>query len=266
MERPVGFVVGVCGACKAHTRSSFAPTSRTICARRARCVTPRVRWRAQLPSTNRAPDNDESVPPATPPKSVRPRAGILAALAVAVSSFFSGAQQTLAASATSETVDGGSVASKELRYDGRTALEGPEKALSLVITGGAFAALSLWAYRRNREDDELEQIRIREEVERLEKLKEEFMNVDEDEDSLDNEDLLAELSKRIEGQDGEEGEDEKEDKDETGDDKDVTASASNSTEGGESGSESLDMLRRMWDATDDDTKKPPEGSTGPKAA
>lgn len=263
MERQrVGFVIGACRSCKQESDCTFTRKSRTLCTRRTRYVTPLVRWRAEIP-------NDSSKSTGN-----RASAGIFAALTLAFGAFFTGAPRTLAASAATD-VDGRPVASKDLRYDGRTELDGGEKALSLVITGGAFAALSLWAYRRNREDDELEQIRIREEVERLEKLKEEFMNVDEDEDSLDDEDLLAELSKRIEGQDGEEGDEGGEkDRDDAGqakeDKSDVTsASASNSTEGGETGggSESLDMLRRMWDATDDDsTKKPPEGSTGPKAA
>ena len=71
--------------------------------------------------------------------------------------------------------------------------------LSVVMTGGAFAGLSFWVYRQNRHDDELEKIRILEEVERLDKLEGEFVNVDQDNNGSNNVRLLAESSNRVEG-------------------------------------------------------------------
>lgn len=90
---------------------------------------------------------------------------------------------------------------KELRYDGRQQLDSRERALSLALTGGTFAALGVWAWKQNRRDDQLEEVRIKEEVERLEKLRQEFLGVEEDEDSLDDEDFMASLRERL----GEEG-------------------------------------------------------------
>lgn len=167
----------------------------------------------------------------------------------------------------------------ELRYDGRQELDGTEKAMSLVLTGGTFAALSVWAWKRNREDDELEQVRIREEVERLEKLKAEFMDVEEDDDSIDDEDLLAELNKRL-SKDAEEAKDD-DDTDNDDTDNSTGTDVNSETSSGNTpptasvdpganerppspspsddtraspSSESVDILRRMWDATDDDSK------------
>lgn len=151
---------------------------------------------------------------------------------------------------------------KELRYDGRQELEGGEKAMSLTLTAGTFAALSVWAWKQNRRDDELENIRIKEEVERLEKIKAEFIDVEEDEGGLDDEDLLASLKQRI--SDGEE--DDEEASEDAEDDagtvalEDGAEQVSNVSEEEESDSadstdaNSLDMLQRMWDATDDSNK------------
>lgn len=127
--------------------------------------------------------------------------------------------------------------------------------MSLTMTAGAFAALGVWAWKQNRRDDELENVRIKEEVERLEKLKAEFLNVDEDEDSMDDEDLLASLRERIaEDRDGdEEGENEDEKDDE---DKGDTVVAEKETDAEEGAApDSVDMLKRMWEATDEDPKK-----------
>lgn len=145
--------------------------------------------------------------------------------------------------------------SKELRYDGRQELDSREKAMSLTLTAGTFAALGVWAWKQNRRDDELENIRIKEEVERLEKLRAEFMDVEEDDESLDDEDLLASLKQRLS-----EGDDADGDHANSEDDKEVNGNDESKTEEGEStsdatSSDSVDMLRRMWEATDDDAKK-----------
>jgi hypothetical protein len=157
---------------------------------------------------------------------------------------------------------------KHLRYDGRQELAGPEKAVSLGLTGGAFVALAVWAYRKNRVDDELETVRIKEEVERLEKLKAEFEDVEEDDDALDDEEFMAELNKRI-AQDaaaekGDENEDDK-DKDDDGTDADVqnpdaeTKASGTATidrpgtgpvsdSGAPQSGADIEKLRRMWEA------------------
>lgn len=124
------------------------------------------------------------------------------------------------------------VHAKELRYDGRQELDSKEKAMSLTLTGGTFAALAVWAWKQNRRDDELEEIRIKTEVERLEKLKAEFMDVEEDDDTIDDEDLLASLRERI-------GEDER---------------SEAGQEDAKEDESDVDMLKRMWDATDDEEK------------
>lgn len=134
---------------------------------------------------------------------------------------------------------------KSLRYDGRQELDKGEKAMSLTLTAGTFAALAVWAYKENRKDDELENIRIREEVERLEKLKAEFVDVEEEEEGgLDDEDLFASLKQRIgeeEGSAGEQGEE--------GEDKGSVAVEGDANS--DVAPDSVDMLKRMWEATDE---------------
>lgn len=146
---------------------------------------------------------------------------------------------------------------KELRYDGRHELDGGEKAMSLTLTAGTFATLGIWAWKQNRRDDELENVRIKEEVERLDKLKAEFLDVEADDESLDDEDLLASLKQRI-GDTEEEGD--KEDSsvaDEAVADEAVApdAAAPDTVDAdGEPGADSVDMLKRMWEATDEEQK------------
>jgi len=48
-----------------------------------------------------------------------------------------------------------------VRYDGKKQLAENERAVSLVITGGAFAGLFGWAYLSNRRDDQEESVRVR---------------------------------------------------------------------------------------------------------
>lgn len=91
---------------------------------------------------------------------------------------------------------------KELRYDGRPELGATEKVLSFVLTGGAFAVLSTWTYKRNRKENDEEQIRIKEEVERLEKLKTEYLEAEDYDDSIADEDIYRDLSKRLEESEG----------------------------------------------------------------
>lgn len=147
--------------------------------------------------------------------------------------------------------------SKQLRYDGRQELDSREKAMSLTLTAGTFAALGVWAWKQNRRDDELENVRIKEEVERLEKLRAEFMDVEDDDESLDDEDLLASLKQRLSEGDDADGDDTKNadnDKDANGTDEENTTTEGENTSDVAS-SDSRDMLRRMWEATDDDSKK-----------
>jgi len=217
-------------------------------------------------STTRQEDEENAVPV----QAKRARFGILTALTILTGALFGNTTINPAFAATKD-VDVKPGTTKELRYDGRTELGATEKMLSLALTGGAFAVLSAWAYKRNREDDEEEQIRIKEEVERLEKLKAEFLDVEDfDDDSIDDEDLYKELSKRLEDS----VDDLDDDSEGSGDDPDldegevVAAAASTTTPtenenktggsdiagGEEDGDESLDMLRRMWDASDEDPK------------
>lgn len=170
-----------------------------------------------------------------------------------------------------------STSSKQLRYDGRQELGSREKAMSLTLTAGTFAALGVWAWKKNRQDDELENVRIKDEVERLEKLRAEFMDVDEEGDPIDDEDLLASLKQRInEGTDAKveetsdegsaEKTDESEDPDEIGMPEDFKSSLEDPDiqfgdsvtdtmeKTAPSSHESIDILQRMWDAADLDEK------------
>lgn len=52
-------------------------------------------------------------------------------------------------------------ATEAVRYDGKKQLDERERAVSLVITGGAFAGLFGWAYLSNRKDDREESVRVR---------------------------------------------------------------------------------------------------------
>lgn len=131
--------------------------------------------------------------------------------------------------------------------------------MSLTLTAGTFAALGVWAWKQNRRDDELENVRIKEEVERLEKLKAEFMDVEEDDETLDDDDLLASLKQRI--GDTEEDDSDSGSKDAVAERPDpASGQEENNTQNDDSStdvatSDSVDMLKRMWEATDDDQKK-----------
>lgn len=184
------------------------------------------------------------------------------------------------------------VVAKELRYDGRTELDGGEKAASLALTGGAFAVLSVWAWKKNRKEDELENVRIKDEVERLEKIRAEFLDVEDGDESLDDDDLQAALNKRIsedaedadadgesvgvaegEREGGAEGEGEGESDGDGSDvsdptraeasDVDAAPDAGEGTAGEDASDADLDVLRRMWEATDDDKKGDKPGSGEP---
>lgn len=154
---------------------------------------------------------------------------------------------------------------KSLRYDGRQELDSREKAMSLTLTAGTFAALGVWAWRRNRKEDELENIRIKDEVERLEKLQAEFLDVEQDDDGMDDEDLFASLKQRISEGEEDDGktvaggsDDENND---TGESSSGTGTAtldrdsnteSDADPSGSSATNDVDILKRMWEATDDD--------------
>lgn len=143
---------------------------------------------------------------------------------------------------------------KELRYDGRQELDSREKAMSLALTAGTFAVLSVVAWKQNRVDDEVENLRIKDEVERLEKLRAEFVDVEEDEETMDDEDLLASLRERIgEDADGESEGESEEGQEGEGEGGKGTAVMEDDEDG--STTDSVDMLNRMWEATDDDSKK-----------
>ena len=129
---------------------------------------------------------------------------------------------------------------KELRYDGSQELDTREKAMSLTLTAGTFAALGVWAWRKNRKEDELEEIRIKEEVERLEKLKAEFMDVEQDEDTIDDEDLLASLRDRIADADR--------DNEEEGTDAEESSTGTSTAVKEDDSISDVDRLKRMWDA------------------
>lgn len=182
-------------------------------------------------------------------------ARVLGAVAGAIALVFTPVVSMEALAKTKTTTN----TSKELRYDGRQELDGREKAMSLTLTAGTFAALGVWAWKQNRRDDELENIRIKEEVERLEKLKAEFVDVDEDDEELDDEDLMASLKMRIGEEDGEnaEEEDDEEEDDEAGDEEGESSEGEDGEEekgwkeGDNVTSDSVDMLKRMWEATDD---------------
>lgn len=191
---------------------------------------------------------------------------VLGAVAGAIALVFSSGANFEALAKTKTATD----TSKHLRYDGRQELGGREKAMSLTLTAGTFAALGVWAWKQNRKDDELENIRIKDEVERLEKLKAEFVDVDEDDEQLDDEDLMASLKQRLgeeeggkaEGEEGEGEGGEKEEgaggEDKEGEDKEVEGKEEEGWNEGENiTSDSVDMLKRMWEATDDTRDKKP---------
>lgn len=214
-------------------------------------------------TTNR-PDQQSSPKPFLP-RLIRPArisaAAVAAAgalLGVAFSPFTPSAPLVTRAVASSRSTSS-TTTSKQLRYDGRQELDSREKAMSLTLTAGTFAVLGVWAWKKNRRDDELENVRIKDEVERLEKLRAEFMDVEDDGGSIDDEDLLASLKQRIsEGDDTSTNPDESEDPSDLIDDADTETTSrgsSSDTVNTESpNSESIDALKRMWDATDSDKK------------
>lgn len=194
-----------------------------------------------------------------------------AVAAVAISLAGVGGFPGSAMAASKKASESSTTATKQLRYDGRQELGHGEKAFSLALTGGAFAALAVMAYRKNRKEDELETVRIKEEVERLEKLKAEFENVEEDDDALDDDEFMAELNKRIaqdaatEGRDDHENDDDSQEKDSTADSTDPkapgTATLDRPTSDGEQSgnkpskaSDDIDKLRRMWAADSPDNE------------
>lgn len=153
---------------------------------------------------------------------------------------------------------------KNTRYDGRQELGGAEKAASLALTGGAFAVMAAFAYRKGRVEDALEMVRIKEEVERLEKLKAEF-EVDEDEDGdgeftgVDDDEFMKQLNKRIlsgEGGEGENGEDGDEGEEESESGGGVADGDGDGGDGDGDGSDSeggdIEALKRMWQAESQD--------------
>lgn len=218
---------------------------------------PRQRWQQFPQSCAQRPR-----PTPRPRPTRRPAAPPLPALAGAVAGALSLVFLPFSPARAAQSAPKPAPPAKQLRYDGRQELDSGEKAMSLTLTAGTFAALGVWAWKQNRRDDELENIRIKDEVERLEKLKAEFMDVEEDEESLDDEDLLASLKQRI-------GDTEEDDPDAEGGPKETVAERPDDSpkvddeEGkqpDEQGadvatSDSLDMLKRMWDATDDDQQK-----------
>lgn len=146
---------------------------------------------------------------------------------------------------------------KDLRYDGKKELSATDRLISLGLTGGLLGGLMLWAYRKNRKDDELELVRVKEEVDRLEQLRSEFVDVDED-GEVDDEEFFADLNKRLDKPDAEAQEgDEKKDDDNPGSPTGSTAVADPETGvpgdgGAEGGADARDMLKRMFDASDED--------------
>lgn len=209
-------------------------------------------------------------------------AAAVAAVSVAVLGVGGAPRAVRAAPAKTEKVEGTDKvkAAKSLRYDGKQELDGAEKALSLTLTGGAFAALAVIAFRKNREDDALEMVRIKAEVERLEKLKAEFENVDEDEDGLDDDEFMADLKKRMaqdaEAGEGDEGDETEGDgdiagvavkgKDDDDDDGGSEGGDDGTEEGGDdaSGASDIEALRRMWAADSPNGDKKGEDDSKPE--
>lgn len=225
----------------------------------------------EIPSIPSQPNNDNEkagrfsflprcIRPARLPAAVLATAGALLGAAITSSTaFFPMAPRTVHAATTTNAKEAPPT-KKQLRYDGRQELDSHEKAMSLTLTAGTFAALGVWAWKQNRRDDELETVRIKDEVDRLEKIRAEFVDVEEDDESLDDEDLLASLKQRI--SDGEE--------DDTGDSpqdgvlaegaesetvNQETTSDNDEASTDDGNPDSVDMLRRMWDATDEEPTK-----------
>mmetsp|Transcript_2783 Transcript_2783/g.4871 ORF Transcript_2783/g.4871 Transcript_2783/m.4871 type:complete len:269 (-) Transcript_2783:712-1518(-) len=123
---------------------------------------------------------------------------------------------------------------------------------SYGLAGLAFAGIAFSIFRKNRKEEDEEADRIKQEVERLEKWKKEFLDVEgEDGDDAEGEsDLMASLKKRmgeVTSTDGKEGEG---NDDESPSDSEADVEAID-----------RDMLKRMWDAssegesTDEKNKK-----------
>ncbi|KAA8491872.1 hypothetical protein FVE85_8354 [Porphyridium purpureum] len=136
--------------------------------------------------------------------------------------------------------------------DGKRTLDPKtENMLGYGAAGIAFSAFALRMFQVNQNEKRLENERIEAEIERLEKLKQEFLDVDEesDEEETANE-MMESLRKRLGQVGGSEGH-----------------SGAGGSEESESESEAekdeRDMLKRMWDASgadsggaSDDKKKP----------
>mmetsp|Transcript_5862 Transcript_5862/g.17594 ORF Transcript_5862/g.17594 Transcript_5862/m.17594 type:complete len:204 (+) Transcript_5862:198-809(+) len=72
-----------------------------------------------------------------------------------------------------------------------------EKVSSGIATIGAGLGFVYLAYRRNRQEDNMESQKIRDEAERLEKWKQEFEQDENEDGSVSNEDLMASLRDRL---------------------------------------------------------------------
>mmetsp|Transcript_2987 Transcript_2987/g.5266 ORF Transcript_2987/g.5266 Transcript_2987/m.5266 type:complete len:280 (-) Transcript_2987:1416-2255(-) len=134
-----------------------------------------------------------------------------------------------------------------------------ENKITYGVAGVVVGLFALKIYRGNRREEEEEAQRIKEEVERLEKWKQEFFDeTGEVADDDDSEDLMAEFRKRV-GQVSEESRNSG-----SGSESDDGETV---TDGDESESEvdERDMLKRMWDApTSSDASDSDEKSSSDK--
>jgi len=89
----------------------------------------------------------------------------------------------------------------EIEYTGMRKLSLGENVVKYGILVGVFGGAAVWSYYEGKREDREEEERVKAEVERIEKWKKEFIDM---EDVVSDDDLLSSLNKRLSGEAGEE--------------------------------------------------------------
>eukprot|EP00960_Hanusia_phi_P018592 548998-Hanusia_phi.AAC.8 len=88
----------------------------------------------------------------------------------------------------------------EIEYTGMRKLSLGENVVKYSILVGVFGGAAVWSYYEGKREDREEEERVKAEVERIEKWKKEFIDM---EDVVSDDDLLSSLNKRLSGEAGE---------------------------------------------------------------
>lgn len=173
--------------------------------------------------------------------------------------------RVIASSNSSDTV----TVSEQLRTDGGQKRDSREKVMSFSLTAGTLAALGVWALKKNQLDDVDENVQLNKEVERLDEVRAELVDVEEN-NAIDDEDLFTSLNQRMD-----EGDDSSNGSDSEASDNSNDSSDSDGEGGGiedpeisfgdsitdtlsdtaSSSAESIDILQNMWDNANPDKEE-----------